>query len=59
MAWVNSLAALVLMLLLSGCVYQHGNGDVRIGPFDSERSVDLERDGPGGPLLGKKKTPPD
>ena len=61
MAWANSLAALVLVLLLGGCVFQHGggNGAVRIGPFDSERSVEIERDVPGVPVLGKRKTPPD
>jgi formylmethanofuran dehydrogenase subunit C len=51
-------AALVLALVLGGCVYLHGNGDVRIGPFESERKIDVEGNGQAGPSL-KRKTPSD
>ena len=61
MALASELAVLVIALMLSGCVIQHGNGEVRIGPFESERerTIEIDHDGPVVPPLGKRKTPPD
>ena len=61
MDWASDLAALMVALMLSGCVIQHGNGSVRVGPFESERerTIEIDHDGPVVPPLGKRKTPPD